>query len=223
MELAELRHIQPARPSQELHGHTNTLSNADQLTGHDFYHCHSGQTGLTGPSTVNYYDSVSRLRRDSEASVSLCLEPSPTQYHASSHAINSHVTFDTPTVSSSKRVERTVQSIDIASSQPSRNLNRPQFLSGDLILHTGKGEGRVPDSGRSLVVIRRLVMSRSPMSNKMPALTKPDIPTTCCRIHDLTVPCSQATVMERTHSWNVANTNRRDCSICMALAIVAQR
>ena len=146
IELADRGYSQPARPSRELHGETNALSNADQLTRHDLYHCHSGQTGLTGSSAVNYYDSVSRLRRDSEASVSLCLEPSPTQHHASNHAINGYITFDTPSVSSSRRIERTVQSIGTASNQPSRALDRPRFLSGEVVLHAGKSKSRVPSS-----------------------------------------------------------------------------
>lgn len=146
IELADLEYGQPTRPSQELHGGTNTLSNADPLTRNDLSLCHSSQTGLSGSYTVNYYDSVSRLRRDGEASVSLCFEPSPLQHHASNNAIDSHITLVAPSVPSSRRVDRTAQLIGTASNQPSRTSDRPRLFSGETVLHDGKGKGRVPSS-----------------------------------------------------------------------------
>ena len=176
IELADRGYSQPARPSRELHGETNALSNADQLTRHDLYHCHSGQTGLAGSSTVNYYDSVSRLRRNSEASVSLCLGPSPTQHHASNHAVNGYITFDTPSVSSSGAVERTFQSISTASNQPSRTFGHPRFLSGEVVLHAGRNKGRVPDSEEEPGVDQETGNEQKPNVEQEASIDRPQHP-----------------------------------------------
>jgi len=90
IELTDLGYIQPARLPQKLHGNHNTLSNADQLTRHHLSRGHhSSQTGLVGPHSAEYYDTVSlrlsQFRRDGDAAVSDRLELPPTQHRSSNN------------------------------------------------------------------------------------------------------------------------------------------
>lgn len=127
IELTDLGYIQPARPSGKLHGNRNTLSNADQLTRHDLCRCHrSTQTGLGGPRSVEYYDTItfrfSQLRCSCDAAVPAS-EPSPAQPHASNAVNNNCVTFNTPSAPSSKHIETTVRSPRAASNRRSRTFD----------------------------------------------------------------------------------------------------
>lgn len=149
IELTDLGYIQPARLPQKLHGNHNTLSNADQLTRHHLSRGHhSSQTGLVGPHSAEYYDTVSlrlgQLRRDGDAAVSGRLELPPTQ-HRSSNNVNSYFILNTPSTLSPGGIDRTNQPFSITSNQTSRVSDQPQFLAGEILPHTGKGKGRIPN------------------------------------------------------------------------------
>jgi hypothetical protein len=147
IELADLENIEYARLSQELHADPNsTPSNAGQLTTNDEYLSRSRQAELLVSQSVHYRDPTSRFCRDIDASEPQeLLVPSHVELHAPDHS-TTYLLSNYPSEATTRRIEQKIESFGISPSQPSHTLNnQPQFLSGEVVPHTGKGKGRIPN------------------------------------------------------------------------------
>lgn len=151
IELADLENIEYARLSQELHADPNsTPSNADQLTTTDDYLSRSRQAELLVSQFVHDRDPTSHSCPNIDASKPDEHQiPSSIQRHASDHSKTYLLSTNpsVPSVPTARRTEKTTQSFGISLSPPSHTLDdQPQFLSGEVVPHTGKGKGRIPNA-----------------------------------------------------------------------------
>jgi hypothetical protein len=146
IELADLEHIKYARLSQELHADPNTPSDAGQPIANDDYLAHLRQAELLVSQSVHYRDPTSRSYRDIGASEPEELQKSShVEPRARNHS-NTYLFSNYPSKPTTRRIEQTIEPFGIASSQPSHSPDdQPQFLSGQIIPHIGKGKGRIPN------------------------------------------------------------------------------
>jgi hypothetical protein len=147
IELADLQHIQHSRLSQELRADRDTPSDAGQLTRHDDDHCPSSQAGLSTTQPADYDDPTSRSWHNIEP---LRLEdlqvPSPVHHRAPHHS-PAYPISNNPNTTTPRRLETPTQSFGIAPNPLSHSFDsQPQFLSGQVAPHTGKGKGRIPST-----------------------------------------------------------------------------
>ena len=141
IELLDLEHTKHFQHSQQRHASYNTLSDADQLTKHDRSNRHSSQNGPVGPLSGDCDNSINLSRHNGKAAIPGILRPLLAQYHAPSDSASTPA-YVGPGAFPTRRFDRTVHSLGIASNQPSRILDQPQFLSGEIVPHTGNGKGK---------------------------------------------------------------------------------
>jgi hypothetical protein len=147
IELANLESTEHARPLQELHAAPNNPSDADLFTTHGDYRYPSSQNELLVSHSAHYRDPTSRFYRDiNTLEPEDLLVPSHVEHRASDRSTTYRLSTN-PSTPMPRRTERTTQSLGIASRQPNHSLDdQPQFLSGEIIPHTGKGKGRIPNA-----------------------------------------------------------------------------
>ena len=147
IELANLEHIKYNPPSQELRDNPNIPSGAGHLTTHDHDHRPSSQVGLSITRSADNRDPTSRSCHTIEPLHPEDLQVPSRVHHRTPHHSTTIPVSNNPGASTSERTERIFQSFGIASIQPSHSFdNQPQFFSGQIIPHTGKGKGRIPNS-----------------------------------------------------------------------------
>jgi len=147
IELADLQHIQHSQPPQELRADRDTPSDAGHLTRHDDDHRPSSQAGLLTTQPADYRDLTTRSSREIEPLQPEDLQlPSPVHHRAPHHSSAHPISYN-PNATTPRSLETPPQSLDIASNPHRHSFDsQPQFLSGQVVLHKGKGKGRIPNT-----------------------------------------------------------------------------
>ena len=170
IELADLQCVEHSRPSQELRDNPDDTSlDAGHLTTHDHDHRPPGQAGLSITQPTNYHDTTSRSSRDIEPVHPEDLqEPSPV-HHRTPHHSPAHPISNIPNATTPRRLETPTQSFGITPNPPSPNSDeQPQFLSGQVVPHTGKGEGRISNTEQEPSVERTGHPYNLPQRRRLP-------------------------------------------------------